>query len=52
MLLASGKLNNWMGQETTTFQQEFAAWCSSSHAIAMANGSFALSAAGLPQQHS
>ena len=46
-VLASGKVNTWTGQETTTFEQEFAAWCSSSHAIAMANGSLALSAAYL-----
>ena len=46
-VLASGKVNTWTGQETTTFEQEFAAWCGSSHAIAMANGSLALSAAYL-----
>ena len=46
-VLASGKVNTWTGQETTIFEQEFAAWCSSSHAIAMANGSLALSAAYL-----
>ena len=46
-VLASGKVNTWTGQETSAFEQEFAAWCSSSHAIAMANGSLALSAAYL-----
>jgi len=46
-VLSSGKVNTWTGQETTAFEQEFAAWCSSSHAIAMANGSLALSAAYL-----
>ena len=46
-VLASGKVNTWTGQETTTFEQEFAAWCGSSYAIAMANGSLALSAAYL-----
>ncbi len=46
-VLASGKVNTWTGLETTTFEQDFAAWCGSSHAIAMANGSLALSAAYL-----
>ena len=46
-VLASGKVNTWTGQETKAFEQEFAAWCGSSHAIAMANGSLALSAAYL-----
>ena len=46
-VLASGKVNNWTGQETTAFEQEFAQWCGTAHAIAMANGSLALSAAYL-----
>jgi len=46
-VLASGKVNTWTGGETKAFEQEFAAWCGSSHAIAMANGSLALSAAYL-----
>jgi dTDP-4-amino-4,6-dideoxygalactose transaminase len=46
-VLASGKVNTWTGQETKAFEQEFAAWCGSSHAIAMVNGSLALSAAYL-----
>ena len=46
-VLASGRVNVWTGQETQTFEQNFAAWCGSSHAIAMANGSLALSAAYL-----
>ena len=46
-VLASGKVNAWTGAETTAFEQEFAHWCSTSHAIAMANGSLALSAAYL-----
>ena len=46
-VLASGKVNTWTGQETIAFEQEFATWCGSSHAIAMANGSLALSAAYL-----
>ncbi len=46
-VLASGKVNTWTGQETTAFEQEFAQWCGTAHAIAMANGSLALSAAYL-----
>ena len=46
-VLASGKVNTWTGEETKAFEHEFAAWCGSSHAIVMANGSLALSAAYL-----
>jgi len=46
-VLASGKVNVWTGQVTTAFEQEFATFCGTSHAIAMANGSLALSAAYL-----
>lgn len=46
-VLASGKVNAWTGQETKAFEQEFATWCGTSHAIAMANGSLALSSAYL-----
>jgi dTDP-4-amino-4,6-dideoxygalactose transaminase len=46
-VLASGKVNTWTGVETKAFEQEFAAWCGSSQAIPMANGSLALSAAYL-----
>ena len=46
-VLASGQVNTWTGQETKAFEQEFAHWCGSTHAIAMANGSLALSAAYL-----
>lgn len=46
-VLASGQVNTWTGQHTTAFEQEFASWCGTSHAIAMANGSLALSAAYL-----
>lgn len=46
-VLASGKVNNWTGHETKAFEEEFAAWCGSSHSIAMANGSLALAAAYL-----
>ena len=46
-VLASGKVNTWTGQDTKAFEQEYASWCGIGHAIAMANGSLALSAAYL-----
>ena len=46
-VLASGKVNTWTGKETRTFENEFAAWCGSCQAIAVANGSLALSASYL-----
>lgn len=46
-VLASGKVNAWTGEETAAFEREFACWCGSDHAIAMSNGSLALSAAYL-----
>lgn len=44
-VLVSGKVNTWTGEETTAFETEFADWCGARHAIAIANGSLALSAA-------
>ena len=46
-LLASGKVNAWTGLETKAFEQEFSEWVGTDHAIALANGSLALSAAYL-----
>ena len=46
-VLVSGKVNAWTGSETHAFEDEFSAWCGTRHAIAMANGSLALSAAYL-----
>ena len=46
-VLKSGKVNTWTGNETKAFESEFAEWCGSTQAIAMANGSLALSAAYL-----
>ena len=46
-VLSSGKVNVWTGHETKAFEHEFADWCGSTHAVAMANGSLALSAAYL-----
>ncbi len=46
-VLASGRVNAWTGEHTSAFEQEFTRWCGTRHAIAMANGSLALSAAYL-----
>ena len=40
--LRSGRVNYWTGQEGRVFEQEFAAWCGTQHAIALANGTLAL----------
>ena len=40
-------MNSWTGVETNSFESEFADWCGSTKAIAIANGSLALSAAYL-----
>ena len=44
-VLRSGRVNYWTGCECRAFEQEYAAWCGTGHAIALANGSLALSAA-------
>jgi dTDP-4-amino-4,6-dideoxygalactose transaminase len=44
-VLRSGKVNYWTGNECRSFEAEFASWCGTNHAIALANGSLALSAA-------
>ena len=46
-VLRSGKVNAWTGLETNAFEKEFAIFGDSSHAIALANGSLALSASYL-----
>ena len=46
-VLRTGRVNTWSGGETTAFEHEFATFCGCSHAIALANGSLALSAAYL-----
>jgi dTDP-4-amino-4,6-dideoxygalactose transaminase len=46
-VLASGNVNTWTGLETTAFEQEFAQWCGTAYALAMANGTLSLSAAYL-----
>ena len=44
-VLGSGNVNYWTGSQTTSFENEFAALIGSTKAIAIANGSLALSAA-------
>jgi len=44
-VLLSNKVNYWTGSECRTFEQEFAAWCGASHAVALANGTLALDVA-------
>jgi dTDP-4-amino-4,6-dideoxygalactose transaminase len=41
-VLQSGRVNYWTGEECREFEREFAAWCGTSHAIALANGTVAL----------
>lgn len=41
-VLLSNKVNYWTGQECREFEKEFAAWCHTEHAIALANGTVAL----------
>ena len=41
-VVLSGKVNYWTGQECREFEKEFAAWCGTSHAIALSNGTLAL----------
>jgi dTDP-4-amino-4,6-dideoxygalactose transaminase len=40
--LQSGRVNYWTGAECREFEQEFAAWCGTRHAVALANGTMAL----------
>lgn len=41
-VLLSNKVNYWTGQETRSFETEFAQWSGSHHAIALTNGTVAL----------
>jgi dTDP-4-amino-4,6-dideoxygalactose transaminase len=45
MGLLSNRVNYWTGQECRAFEEEFAAWAGTKHAIALANGTLALDAA-------
>ena len=42
LFLRSGKVNYWTGEEGRRFEEEFAAFTGSKHAIALANGTVAL----------
>lgn len=41
-VLLSNKVNYWTGSECREFEQEFAAWCGTHFAVALANGTVAL----------
>lgn len=41
-VLASNRVNYWTGVECREFEREFATWCGSRYAIALANGTVAL----------
>jgi dTDP-4-amino-4,6-dideoxygalactose transaminase len=41
-VVISNKVNYWTGAETREFEKEFAAWCGTAHAVAVANGTVAL----------
>lgn len=41
-VLLSNRVNYWTGTECRLFEQEFADWCGTRHAIALANGTLAL----------
>ena len=40
-VVMSNKVNYWTGTETREFEKEFAAWCGTAHAVALANGTLA-----------
>lgn len=44
-VLLSNKVNYWTGSECREFEKEFAAWCGTSHAVALSNGTLALDVA-------
>ena len=44
-VLQSGKVNYWQRNQTKLFKEEFARWCGTKYAIAVSNGSNALSLA-------
>jgi dTDP-4-amino-4,6-dideoxygalactose transaminase len=44
-LLLSNKVNYWTGTEGRAFETEFATWCGTRHAVALANGTLALDVA-------
>lgn len=44
-ILRSGKVNYWTGSVTRDFEKNFATWCGTSKAVALANGTLALDVA-------
>ncbi len=44
-VLLSNRVNYWTGDECRQFEKEFAAWCGTPHAVALANGTLALDVA-------
>jgi dTDP-4-amino-4,6-dideoxygalactose transaminase len=44
-VVISNKVNYWTGTNTRDFEKEFAAWCGTTHAVALANGTLALDVA-------
>jgi dTDP-4-amino-4,6-dideoxygalactose transaminase len=44
-VVLSNKVNYWTGTECREFEKEFAAWCGTKHAVALANGTLALDVA-------
>jgi dTDP-4-amino-4,6-dideoxygalactose transaminase len=44
-VLRSGRVNYWTGDEGRQFERDYAAWCGSGHAVALANGTVALDVA-------
>ncbi|MBE0484500.1 MAG: DegT/DnrJ/EryC1/StrS aminotransferase family protein [Bacterioplanes sp.] len=44
-VVLSNRVNYWTGQECREFEKEFAAWCGTEYAVALANGTLALDVA-------
>ena len=44
-VVMSNRVNYWTGNETREFEKEFAAWCCTPYAVALANGTLALDVA-------
>jgi dTDP-4-amino-4,6-dideoxygalactose transaminase len=44
-VVMSNKVNYWTGTETREFEKEFATWCGTAYAVALANGTLALDVA-------
>jgi dTDP-4-amino-4,6-dideoxygalactose transaminase len=44
-VIASNRVNYWTGEEGRLFERDFAEWCGTAHAVALANGTLALEVA-------